>query len=264
MGVFNFIETFFFISLGITLVLILLLVYHFKQRLTTLEQQGDTMFEIVNSLAKEMTQLKEITVLRHIHSPPFGANIPSFSGAPVGIMHNLSDGLHNSNTVYREFNTVQEDDDDDDEDEDDDDDEDEDDDDDEETVDEDEESIESVNLDVIENEKTNKIIVSDDEGESEPLDVNGNIDIVHIEITQEEDIAIETVDIMAVTRENINSEETTNPIEPSENTKNVAADTYNKMTTSELKALVTQKGLSTEPTKLKRAKLLNLLEASLE
>ena len=40
------IENIFFISLAITFVLILLLVYHFKQRITSLEQKNDTMFEI--------------------------------------------------------------------------------------------------------------------------------------------------------------------------------------------------------------------------
>ena len=41
MGLFNFIETFFFISLGITFMLILLLVYHFKQRLNAIEQKKE-------------------------------------------------------------------------------------------------------------------------------------------------------------------------------------------------------------------------------
>ena len=58
MALFNFIETIFFISLGISFVLILLLVYHFKQRLTALEQKGDTMFEIINNMVKEITNIK--------------------------------------------------------------------------------------------------------------------------------------------------------------------------------------------------------------
>ena len=62
MSVFNFLETFFFISLGITFVLILLLVYHFKQRLTSLEQKSDTMFEIMNNIVKELGFLKNVTM----------------------------------------------------------------------------------------------------------------------------------------------------------------------------------------------------------
>lgn len=51
-------DTFFFLSLGIAFVLILLLVYHFKQRLTANETKCDTMFEIVNGLASEVNAMK--------------------------------------------------------------------------------------------------------------------------------------------------------------------------------------------------------------
>ena len=61
MGLFNFIETFFFISLGITFVLILLLVYHFKQRLSSLENKCDTMFEIINNVVQEITIVRGAT-----------------------------------------------------------------------------------------------------------------------------------------------------------------------------------------------------------
>jgi ribosomal protein S18 acetylase RimI-like enzyme len=60
MGIFNYIDTFFFISLGITFILILLLVYHFKQRLSTIEQKSDTMFDIINSTDMEGKLLKDI------------------------------------------------------------------------------------------------------------------------------------------------------------------------------------------------------------
>jgi len=58
MGFFDFMGTFFFISLGITFVLILLLAYHFKQRLSESEQKGDKMFEIINTIVKEMGNMK--------------------------------------------------------------------------------------------------------------------------------------------------------------------------------------------------------------
>ena len=63
MGFFNFIETFFFLSLGITFVLILLLVYHFKQRLTTLENKCDTVFEIISNLVKEVSNVKQMQMM---------------------------------------------------------------------------------------------------------------------------------------------------------------------------------------------------------
>ena len=55
---FSFMEIFFFLSLGITFVLILLIVYHFKQRITTMEHKSDTMFDIVQNLAKEISAMK--------------------------------------------------------------------------------------------------------------------------------------------------------------------------------------------------------------
>lgn len=58
MGFFDFMGTFFFISLGITFVLILLLAYHFKQRLSESEQKSDKMFEIINTIVKEMGNMK--------------------------------------------------------------------------------------------------------------------------------------------------------------------------------------------------------------
>ena len=58
MSIFNFIETFFFISLGITFVLISLLVYHFRQRIIVLESKNDTMFEIINNIVKELTNVR--------------------------------------------------------------------------------------------------------------------------------------------------------------------------------------------------------------
>lgn len=58
MGFYNILETFFFISLAITFVLIMMLVYHFKGRISILEQKCDTMFEIMNNMVKEMKNLK--------------------------------------------------------------------------------------------------------------------------------------------------------------------------------------------------------------
>ena len=63
MGFFNFIETFFFISLGITFILMILLIYHFKHRLFSLEKKSDTMFEIINNVVKELTNIKKIVIM---------------------------------------------------------------------------------------------------------------------------------------------------------------------------------------------------------
>jgi len=62
MGFFGIIETFFFVSLAITFILIMLLVYHFKQRLIDVETKTDNMFEIMNNLLKEMKVMKTMVI----------------------------------------------------------------------------------------------------------------------------------------------------------------------------------------------------------
>lgn len=71
MGLFSFMETSFFFTLGISFLLILLLVYHFKQRLVLTEQKQDTMFEIINNLVQEITQVKQTIALMHRPSTPY-------------------------------------------------------------------------------------------------------------------------------------------------------------------------------------------------
>ena len=75
-------ETFFFISLGITFILILLLVYHFKQRILTVEQKGDTLFEIINNLIMETSSLKQ-----YVRSLPMFFNRGSVEPQNTMIMH---------------------------------------------------------------------------------------------------------------------------------------------------------------------------------
>lgn len=55
MANFSLFETFFFLTLAITFILILLLVYHFKDRLSKLEQKSDRMFEIIQGLSEEIS-----------------------------------------------------------------------------------------------------------------------------------------------------------------------------------------------------------------
>ena len=89
MGLFNYIDTFFFISLGITFILILLLVFHFKQRIASLEQKNETMFEIINNMVQELVQIKYIITSQQpvenvtppssihlIHNPSLPMNMP--------------------------------------------------------------------------------------------------------------------------------------------------------------------------------------------
>ena len=102
MGFFSFLETLFFISLAITFVLIIMLVYHFKGRLVLLEQKTSVMFEMMTSIIKEMKDIRnnEKTMSNMIDSlqrfqneslkveptvnPVFSSSIP-FGGAAGGL-----------------------------------------------------------------------------------------------------------------------------------------------------------------------------------
>lgn len=65
---FNFMETLFMFSLGITFLLLLLLIYHFKQRLSAVEQKHDVLLEILNTVVQETHTIK--AVLQTMYRPP--------------------------------------------------------------------------------------------------------------------------------------------------------------------------------------------------
>jgi hypothetical protein len=68
MAIFNFLENFFFISLAITFGLLLLLVYHFKERMSLVEKKSDTMNEIITNVVKEMKSLRLAMIQQQQHN----------------------------------------------------------------------------------------------------------------------------------------------------------------------------------------------------
>jgi len=213
-------ETFFFISLGITFVLILLLVYHFKQRLATAEQKADTMFEIVNNIAQEMSGIKNTVVsLMTRPSIPFihqqQSTIPLDQRFSEIIRANIQD-------EFEHALNADEDDDSDDSDSDLDDDDDDDDD--------------------------EKIIVSDDEA-----DADFSVQEIPIEII--DDCNVENASKCEAPLL-IPNESATEIIELN-STENRE---YSKMSLSALKALVVEKGILEDPSKMKKTKLIELIE----
>lgn len=58
MGVFGFIEHFFFISLGIVFGLVLLLVYHFKKRMSVAEKKSESMYGLLSTVVKEIRNIR--------------------------------------------------------------------------------------------------------------------------------------------------------------------------------------------------------------
>jgi hypothetical protein len=85
-------ETSFVISLGITFVLLLLLIYHFKQRLSVAENKQDTMFEIINNLAQELNNMKMSLSLMNRPPTPYPHNVSNqpVSSENVGIYEQMA------------------------------------------------------------------------------------------------------------------------------------------------------------------------------
>lgn len=241
-------ETFFFISLGITFILILLLVYHFKQRLSSLEQKSDTMFDIINNVVKEMMVIKTMASANQVAIPGLSsfmqtqrplnevfsqmqfATEPSSPEVQQIYLDENDDESEESSDVGESHS----------EDEDEAEYEDE-------AEDEDEDEAED------EDEDNEKVIVSDDE-EDEPVDILSEIetiaeedvkviDLVHL---QSDPVVINKIE---ATVEEPEAEEIVSPMEE-----------YKKLGTSALKTLVISKGLATDVSKLKKHQLLSLLE----
>ena len=250
MASFNFLETFFFLSLGITFVLILLLVYHFKQRLTNLEQKNESLFELLQMFIKETNMIKGNVshLYDHIHMKQSAMSFPSQNIAAEFV---INGNMNAAAPVYAPASDCQVLDDEDDDEEDDDEDDDEDDEDDDEDND-DEDDDEFCDLrrgpdDVATVYK--KIVVEDDV----PLDsAVGDIKVINMEET----LALQPVEKQTFDEvEKISSNES---VEPS--VSNDALEIYKKMNINALKAEVVSKGLCTDTGKLKKADMLKLLE----
>jgi len=214
------IESFFFLSLGVVFVLLMLLVYHFKQRITTIEQKSDTMFDIVQNLAKELTTLKG-----RLSLPAMSCPLPS-----------SKDNYQDEDEEHYE-NTDDESDDDEDESESDESDEDDDDDDDEERV----KVIDIGTLKQIDPiRETDDSRQSDSEDESPVVELN--------------DDESEKIKVLKVPQQPQYETETA-PTSADDSNMNV----YKKMAVGELRTTVISKGLCSDASKLNKVELLKML-----
>ena len=249
MSVFNFMETFFFISLGITFILILLLVYHFKQRLSAIEEKSDTMFDIINNVVQEITSVKTFVITNMTQN-----TVSSFIPASVYESQNnngiFSQNQHSSQNERDDVKSDEESDVSHDESE------------------GDEESDEEVESD------DERILVSDNESESNVKIVNiptslNEIDDVSDHNDLELDNATESMDLVESLPELIEDPVVVHKLESSleesvnqpEESGILSGASYGKLTTGELKKLVIAKGLATDVSKMKKNQLVQLLES---
>lgn len=272
MGFMNYIETFFFFSLAVSFVLILLLVYHFKQRMTTLEQKSDTMVSIINDIAKELTYVRQISTNYMMTSVSTGSGSHAYSFPPPFHQsngHGCSDRVENAS---------------DDADDDADDDEDYSSDEDEDDDEEDGPStkyfpgakhLENIDIEGLQ-PSVHIIVVSDTEVEPE------DIKVVCLEHSTKDDFQetcgideeqkftniTEDIDIDCTIVQDDEiiptlDQEVDSPINEIPSLPSLRSDTdlemYRKMSTQALKATVLASGLSEDPSKMKKPELLQLL-----
>ena len=225
-------ETSFVISLGITFVLLLLLIYHFKQRLSVTESKQDTMFEIINNLAQELNNMKMGLSLMNRPSTPYPHNI-------VG--ENISNG--DINVFEQMEKLVNEDSDDEDSDDEDSDDEDSDDEDsdDEDSDDEDE-----------------KIIVSDEEDQDDNISVEEIRPSENIENSAEE-LVIDILENIQTNTQERESLDTSNSQEVDIVGETEPQD-FSKMNLGALKTYIIQQGWVDDASKMKKAQILSLIQ----
>jgi hypothetical protein len=306
MGVFNFIETFFFISLGIAILLIALLVYHFKQRILSLEQKYETLFDIVTNMVKQMRNMHLNNQLAFVQQPAtshlgnfsnyndiqYSHDTPTIDNESIHLEKNIDNTLndisrHNSDKKLTNIYDYESENHSDSENE-----EDGDADSENESQDDSDSENEDVELSlndtsnlfeyIIKNESnTNEtVIVSDDELLCE--NENETIKYVSIPPLDTIDILIENTEIPENTEELQSNEYMIDSmIEPISNeppviVKKIEAsiesnnipiasisnnrDFYKKMNLNTLKTTVIEKGLCTDPSKMKKNELLKLLE----
>jgi hypothetical protein len=232
MGFFSLLETFFFISLAITFVLIIMLVYHFKGRLVSIEDRYHTMFEIVNSLVKEMKNLRDTMVQTQAQAQA-PVERPQFGGNPTGFPTELFRLFQSGPGMFPSSRIDEEEDEDDDEN---------------------------------DEQEYKKIVVSDTELDSEDEDEDddneNNVKVISLAAEPGQPISLddleEPIDIDFSEEEEAIVEE---PIveEAPEQTPNEIMD-YRKLDVSYLKTMVLTRGLATDTKKMKKSELIRLLE----
>jgi len=216
----NMMDSIFYLGLVATFLLILLVVYHFKNRVSTMEQRCDTMFEIMNNI------VQELNLLRRQNTTSFGG------GAPMNVPTNQVEHSHSVQMYPRH------------------DDESDDEDEDEESGDDESSYLSEDDLEEDEEEDEERVVELDNELKQ----VKMVEDDVQQEPTQSSLLEIDDNNSIKVEKVETTLENTDQMEEfPS------AMDAYKAMTNSALKALVIEKGLSTNPSKLKKVELIELL-----
>jgi len=266
MSFFNFVETFFFISLAITFVLIMMLVYHFKDRLSTLEKKSNTIVDIINNVVKELNIIKHQVITCNPIVPMNDAVSGSHMNR-IEVIENDPDSDTDSDISESELDS-----------------------DDDSTVYESSSESKRVEQELLNNEVQEPQSIVNGEPESSDIQEPDyeNIKRININLSQN-NISEDLGDILEVQNDDIDIEELPEEIELNENeplllinkidesvnepesnleesqTNNQTdSEIYRKMEVGNLRALVISKGLASDTKKMKKQELIRLLETSEE
>jgi len=271
----------------------MLLIYHFKQRLTKLEQSSETMFELLNNIVSELSGIKQ-TVINEQNPNAAGYSMMMHPTHKIPVT--LSDNESEENSLPELIENIQitknndegdesEDESEEEDDSDDESEEEEDDSDDESEEEEEEEEDDSDdesehNETHNENESENKSITEEQSGEVKVVtvdidnsisnDVSSDIDNVPEDLTtdslDEPEVQPVEIDTEKIEEVHVNKLDITDDLEETasqQTTTSNSVDVYKKMNVPSLKSLVIEKGLSSDPSKMKKNELIALLETNI-
>ena len=242
MSMSQYVDSFFFLSLGITFILLFLMAFHFKTRISAIERKNNTLTDICTTMVSEIGTLKSRINQMSIS---VGGSYPNIDTAiyrgPIEQENESSDEEYEDDDYESE---------------------------DEEELDVeietnngatiivlDETTNVSVDLEEIEDADSRKIIVDEQHA---PLPID-------LDITEEED------EVVVVKQESNNQVEELEEIildetkdSEIESTIVPSMSTYRKMTVQMLRTIVIRDGLCTDPSKLKKQELLKILSDAIE
>ncbi len=256
----KFFDSLIFFSLIITFALILLLVYYFKQRISALEQRSDSLFDIINTLVKQMQLMQAAPQYLGEKSTPENTSIRAYDSTPQYIPQPAVSAPVSEN-IYLE--KVDDDSLDETDSEEDDDEESDEPDSENESESESDYHLESESEDdkVLPEVETTKIIHVDlpettlDSIPSSSADEIESLGDDEIQIP--EDIILDTTEIPIVVNK---LEDESSPLkDPSDEDKDSNVDHYKKWGLPALRTLVISKGLVSDASKLKKNEILKLL-----
>lgn len=229
MAAFSIFESFFFLMLATTFVLILLLVYHFKNRITSMEEKNDKLFSIIRSLAEELNSLKDNPYPLNMNPLNVTTNFDYKTNEHSDKFINLNDIQHSNLVDNINLDDFDEDDDDD-----------------------------EINTEDLEEEFDDEIEMNQQDPDEDADDEDADDEDEEDEDSQFDNEENDKITIPKEIKKIIVEE--SEIVDELETPKSEEKKEYKNLNLSELKQLVISKGLATNTGKMRKNDLISLLE----